>query len=134
MFPRGAATRRLKEGLQQIADSRPAVVKRAIDSLASVNHIDALRSSSARLPAVWALHRISGGRARAVVREFLSAEDPDVRAAAIHSVALWRDREALALLIEVLSQDDPTRRRLAATSSIINFIFLSALSRLFSAI
>ena len=97
-----------------LSDSRPAVVKRAIDALAKANNIDALRSSSARLSAVWALHRISGGRARAAVREFLSAEDPDVRAAAIHSVALWRDREALALLIEVLSQDDPTRRRLAA--------------------
>ena len=97
-----------------LSDPRPAVVKRAIDSLASVNHIDALRSSSARLPAVWALHRISGGRARAVVREFLSAEDPDVRAAAIHSVALWRDRDALRPLIKVFSQDDPSLRRLAA--------------------
>lgn len=97
-----------------LADSRPAVVKRAIDSLASANHIDALRSSPASVSAVWVLHRISGGRARAAVRNFLSAEEPDVRAAAIHSVALWRDREALARLIEILSQDDPQLRRLAA--------------------
>ena len=97
-----------------LSDSRPAVVKRAIDSLANVNHIDALRSSSARLSAVWTLHRIVGGQARAAVREFVSAEDPDVRAAAIHSVALWRDREALAPLIEALAQDDPLSRRLAA--------------------
>ena len=47
----------------------------------------------------------SGGQARAAVREFLLAEDPDVRAAAIHSVALWRDQEAAEPLIEVLSQD-----------------------------
>jgi putative membrane-bound dehydrogenase-like protein len=97
-----------------LADSRPAVVKRAIDSLASANNIDALRSSSASVSAVWVLHRISGGRARAAVRDFLSAEEPDVCAAAIHSVALWRDREALARLIEILSQDDPQLRRLAA--------------------
>jgi putative heme-binding domain-containing protein len=97
-----------------LSDPRPAVVKRAIDSLAIANNIDALRSSPARLPAVWTLHRISGHQARAAVREFLLAEDPDVRAAAIHSVALWRDREALTPLIEILSQDDPLLRRLAA--------------------
>ena len=97
-----------------LADSRPAVVKRAIDSLAKVNNIDALRSSPARLPAVWTLHRIADGRARAAVRESLLAKNPDVRAAAIHSVALWRDRKALNSLIEVYSKDDPLRRRLAA--------------------
>lgn len=97
-----------------LADSRPAVVKRAIDSLASANHLNALRSSPASVSAVWVLHRISGGRARSAVRDFLSAEEPDVCAAAIHSVALWRDREALAPLIEILSQDDPQLRRLAA--------------------
>jgi putative heme-binding domain-containing protein len=97
-----------------LSDQRPAVVQRAIDSLAGANHIDALRSSSARLPAVWALHRIPGGRSRAAVREFLFAEDPDVRAAAIHSVALWRDRDALAPLIKVFSLRDPLLRRLAA--------------------
>ena len=97
-----------------LSDSRPAVVKRAIDSLASSDNIDGLVSSPARLPAVWALHRISGERARAAVREFLFAEDPDVRAAAIHSVALWRDRDGLRPLIKVFSQDDPLRRRLAA--------------------
>lgn len=97
-----------------LSDARPAVVKRAIDSLASPNHIAALRSSPARLSAVWALHRISGGQARAAVRGFLLAEDSDVRAAAIHSVALWRDREAAGPLLDVLSQDDPLLRRLAA--------------------
>jgi len=97
-----------------LSDARPVVVKRAIDSLAIANHIDALRSSPARLPAVWSLHRISGGRARAAVRELLLADEPDVRAAAIHSVALWRDREALTPLVEILSQDDPLLRRLAA--------------------
>ena len=97
-----------------LSDQRPAVVKRAIDSLANANNIDALVSSSARLPAVWALHRIPGQRSRAAVRGFLFAEAPDVRAAAIHSVALWRDRDAFAPLIKIFSQDDPLLRRLAA--------------------
>ena len=70
--------------------------------------------ASARIPAVWSLHRIQSQRARGAVREFLNAENSDVRAAAIHSVALWRDRDALKPLIELLSHDDPQLRRLAA--------------------
>ncbi|MFK8111716.1 MAG: PVC-type heme-binding CxxCH protein [Rubripirellula sp.] len=97
-----------------LADQRPAVVKRAIDALAAENNIDALRSSPARIPAVWTLHRIPGSQARAAVREFLSGEAADVRAAAIHSIALWRDRDALKPLLEIFSQHDPLLRRLAA--------------------
>ncbi len=60
------------------------------------------------------MHRIPGSPARAAVREFLVGENFDARAAAIHSVALWRDRDALRPLIKVFSQDDPLLRRLAA--------------------
>ncbi len=97
-----------------LSDERPAVVKRAIDALATPNNIEALLTASARIPMVWALHRIPGQRARTAVRELLSAEDSDVRAAAIHSVALWRDRDALKPLIKLLSNDAPQLRRLAA--------------------
>ena len=97
-----------------LSDQRPAVVKRAIDSLATVKNIEALHSASARLPAVWTLHRIPGRRARSAVRGFLTQDDPDVCAAAIHSVALWRDRDALKPLTKVLLQSDPLLRRLAA--------------------
>ncbi len=97
-----------------LSDERPAVVKRAIDALATVDNIDALRTASPRLPVVWTLHRIPGQRARGAVRELLSAEASDVRAATIHSVALWRDRNALKPLIKLLSHDDPQLRRLAA--------------------
>lgn len=112
--PRGLKLDWSQPQVDWLSDARHAVVKRAIDGLANEDNIDALRESSARLPAVWALHRISGGRARAAVREFLFAQDPDVRAAAIHSVALWRDRAALGALIRVFSQDDPLLSRLAA--------------------
>lgn len=97
-----------------LSDKRPAVVKRTIDSLAKENKIEALRSADARIPAVWSLNRIHGKQPRAAVREFLNDEDSDVRAAAIHSVALWRDRDALKPLIELLSHNDPQLRRLAA--------------------
>ena len=97
-----------------LSDSRPAVVQRTIQSLASRDNIDALRSSTNRLEAVWSLNKISGERARAAIREFLFSEDSDVRAAAIHSVALWRDRHASQALIEVFSENDSSLRRLAA--------------------
>lgn len=97
-----------------LSDERPAVVERSIDALARVNNIEALRTASPCIPVVWTLNRIPGQRARDAVRELLSAEASDVRAAAIHSVALWRDRDALTPLTKVLSQDDPLLRRLAA--------------------
>lgn len=97
-----------------LSDKRPAVVKRSIDLLADDRRVDALRSSNALLPAVRALNRIAGAPARAAIREFLLAGDPDVCAAAVRSVALWRDRDALQPLIEVLSYGDPRLRRLAA--------------------
>jgi len=97
-----------------LSDKRPAVVKRATDALATPNNIEALRTASARVPMVWTLHRTPGQQARDVVRELLRAESSDVCAAAIHSVALWRDRDALRPLLELLSHDDPQLRRLAA--------------------
>lgn len=97
-----------------LSDQRPAVVKRAIDALANENNIAELRRASAKVPAVWTLNRIQGEPAREAVREFLSDEGSDVRAAAIHSVALWRDKDAVKPIIEILSDDDPQLQRLAA--------------------
>jgi putative membrane-bound dehydrogenase-like protein len=96
-----------------LSDSRPAVVQRAIHSLARPGNINTLRSSPDRLEAVWTLNRISGDDARTAIREFLFEEAPAVRAAAIQSVALWRDRDALTPLITVFSESDPFLRRLA---------------------
>ena len=97
-----------------LSDSRPAVVSRAIDALAKRENIDNLRQAKAKVPAIWALHRIPGERAREAIREFLSDGEPDVCAAAIHSMALWRDSKAVALLIGSLSEGDSQVRRLAA--------------------
>nr|WP_161501429.1 PVC-type heme-binding CxxCH protein [Rhodopirellula sp. SM50] len=112
--PRGLELDWSDPQVEWLADQRPAVVKRATDALASDANIDALRKATARVPAVWSLHRIPGEAARNAIREFLSADEPDVRAAAIHSVALWRDQAAAESLIKLLSDDDPRIRRLAA--------------------
>ena len=97
-----------------LSDERPSVVKRAVDVLARESNIDALSMVSARVQAVWSLHRIQNQRARGAVRKLLNAEDSDVRAASIHSVALWRDRDAMKPLLELLSHNDPQLRRQAA--------------------
>lgn len=112
--PRGRKLDWDRPRVSWLFDQRPAVVKRAIDALARVDNIDVLRSASPGIPIVWTLHRIPGRQARVAVRELLSADDSDVCAAAIHSAALWRDRDALKPLVELLSHQDPLLRRLAA--------------------
>jgi len=102
-----------KPQISWLSDGRPAVVKRAIDALAKADNFDALRTAKARIPALWALHRIPGQAARAVVREFLSEANPEVRAAALHSVGLWRDPAAVEPLIGLLG-GDARQSRLAA--------------------
>lgn len=97
-----------------LSDERPAVVKRAIETLANEKYVDSLRASSARIPAIWSLNRIQAPSARKAVREFLDDANPDVRAAAIHSVGLWRDSDALMPLIGLLATDDAQLQRLAA--------------------
>ncbi len=95
-------------------DSRPAVRSRAIRELARAEALPSLRDSlsegspAARLNAVWALTRIEGDAARDAVRAGLADETGDVRLAALHSVALHRDAEALDAAMGLL--DDPSAR------------------------
>jgi putative heme-binding domain-containing protein len=97
-----------------LSDDRPAVVKRAIEALADERHLGALRKAEARLPALWSIHRIPGQAARKAVREFLNDKDSDVRSAALHSVALRRDKGAAESLMKRLQEGEPQERRLAA--------------------
>ena len=112
--PRGLKLDWNRPQVSWLSDERPAVVQRAIDSLSTEKNIEVVRTISVRVPAVWTLHRISGQRARKAVRGFLNGENPDDCAAAIHSVALWRDRDAMKPLVKLLSHDDPQLCRLAA--------------------
>ena len=97
-----------------LSDERPAVVQRTVDALATEGNIEALTKADAAVPALWTLNRIPGPQARSAVRGFLSEDDSDTCAAAIHSTALWRDGDALQSLITLLAHKDPRLRRLAA--------------------
>ena len=112
--PRGLNLDWQNPDVEYLADSRPVVVRRAMDALAKAEHIEALRMAKAQLPATWSLHRIPGGVAREAVRERILSGSAKVRAAAIHSAGLWRDLDAVSSLIESLVSDDPQLRRLAA--------------------
>jgi N,N-dimethylformamidase len=112
--PRGLELNWAKPRVDWLSDVRPAVVKRAIEALARESDVNKLRAAKARVPALWALHRIPGKIAREAVRDFLRDEGSDVRMAAIHSTALWRDSGAVKPLIEILASDDARLRRLAA--------------------
>ncbi len=113
--------------IKLLGDSRPAVQRRAIEALAqAAGRGDGLaqlgdvalrhHSSGVRRNAVWTLARIDHRTARALVRDFLSDSDETVRQAAIHTLGLWRDGEAVPKLIEFLSAPSAHNRRAAAES------------------
>ena len=112
--PRGVSLDWSQPSVDWLSDERHEVVKRAMESLASGQRVEELKHAPAHIPAVWTLNRIAGEAARAAVREFLGADDADVRAAALHSVALWRDAGAVDAVITQLKSNDARERRLAA--------------------
>jgi putative membrane-bound dehydrogenase-like protein len=108
---------------------RPAVRRRAIELLgARKDAVPLLReklltsktsglttSSALRQDALWALTRIPGPKARQAVRQALVGPNGEaVVQAALHSVALWRDKEALPDLLEILNRPSLRNRRAAA--------------------
>jgi putative membrane-bound dehydrogenase-like protein len=115
-----------------LSDQRPAVRRRAVaeagkrgpaivPQLAQVLQSGS-SSSIQKLNAVWAATRIDSPAARAVVRSGLEAYpfrrglgDPagTVRQASLHSISLWRDREALPTLVNQLAAKglQPQNRR-----------------------
>ena len=108
---------------RQLADSRPVIQARAISELASRLNaaIAPLRSTvrdaasrQARINAIWCACRIDSQAARSVVR--LGLDDPDelVRQVAVHAVSVWRDKETLPRLTELLKSDSESLRRVAA--------------------
>lgn len=119
----GWATLDSAELVELLGDDRPVVRRQAIERLAKLHEeavpalqsiIESSANPSARLNAVWALSRIDHTDARTVVRVALSDRDNTVRQAALQAVSLSRDREAVPLLMELLSSDSHHNRRLAA--------------------
>ena len=128
--PRGLKLDWAKLGPAELArlldDPRPAVQHRAIRDLAKLDsaHVTAilrpLLSASktagelARLNSVWTLTRIETPEARALVRQSIDDPDASVRHAALHSVSLWKDREALPLVLKTLKSGSPQDMRASA--------------------
>ncbi|MHC4995058.1 MAG: PVC-type heme-binding CxxCH protein [Planctomycetota bacterium] len=112
--PRGLELDWSRPRVEWLGDARPYVARHAIDALAKENNIDALLGAEARIPALWALHRVPGPAARQAVRTFFNDPDAQVRSAAIYSAGLHRDAAAAPALIErLVSEEDHVRRRAA---------------------
>lgn len=111
--PRGMDLDWQNPATSYLSDKRPYVVRRAIEALAKKGNIEALQMAKAQIPALWALHRIPGGKARKAVRDYITHSDPDLSATAMHSVGLWRDPEAVSLLSQTLASDNPLLVRIA---------------------
>lgn len=104
-------------------DSRPAVRKRALVQLSKRNDgaatalsacLKEFSSPRSRANVVWALTRISSPQARAAVRTALADSADLVRHCAIQSIALWRDKEAARLLLDMLPAANPSVQRVIA--------------------
>lgn len=113
------------QGVALLEDGRPFVQDRAAQWLvdqgtASVMPLTELlrksASADARTRAVFALSRIGSPEALAGVRTGLRDPDPQVRVAAARGAGLAKDRQAVALLQELVRQDEPAVRRQAATA------------------
>ncbi|HEX7447236.1 MAG TPA: PVC-type heme-binding CxxCH protein, partial [Pirellulales bacterium] len=108
---------------ERIADARPAVQRRAMqefgkrgreERLALKSLIGKQRGARVERDAMWAASQFDDPAARAQVRSMLSAADEMVRQAAIHSVSVGRDADALPQLRELLVGDSLANRRAAA--------------------
>jgi putative membrane-bound dehydrogenase-like protein len=69
-----------------------------------------------RINGVWALTRMDDPSARSWVAGLLNDPDPSVRQAAVTSIGLHRDGQALARLEVMVRKDEPQIRREAATA------------------
>jgi putative membrane-bound dehydrogenase-like protein len=94
----------------------PALRRRAAETLVSrgVEAVKAMADQRAgslqiRRDQVWVATRIDHPSARAYVRRQLDDEDEIVRQAAINSISLWRDREAVPDLVKMLRGSLPNR-------------------------
>jgi putative membrane-bound dehydrogenase-like protein len=126
--PRGLNLAWNPKGMTALTDRldnpRPAVRKRAMEMLAAGGEkaLEALgrvlrdtgKTSMTRVNALWVATRIAHPDARALVRSVLNDQNETVCQAAGHSVALWRDQQALPELLRLLDSLSLPNRRVAA--------------------
>jgi putative membrane-bound dehydrogenase-like protein len=105
-----------------LADERPAVCKRAVETLAArgaaglvaLKDVRDALMPRARVAAVWTATRIDQPEARTFVRQSLADADETVRQAALHSISVWKDRQAVPVLLKLLKSPSVANRRAAA--------------------
>jgi len=115
-----------RELARLLDDPRPAVQRRAIRDLAKqesekatavlrplLNNLETGKELS-RLNSIWTLTRIDAPEARLLVRKSIDDSDASVRHAALHSVSLWKDREALSLVLKTLKSGSSHDMRASA--------------------
>jgi putative membrane-bound dehydrogenase-like protein len=111
------------ELVKLLDDQRPTVRHQAVEMLAQkgTEAIAALakairsgKTAEMRRNAIWSATRIDGVDARIAVRQALNDTDETTRQAALHSVSVRRDREAVPALIELLKSPSQHNRRAAA--------------------
>ena len=110
--------------VSRLADPRPAVWRRTIEALVRLGPdraVPALTGAIASHPSVdvrqralWTAMRLPLTAAGTAVRPALRDRDPRVQRVAVHGVGLWRDREAVPALNDLLVSADPHLRRVAA--------------------
>ncbi|MEI8020298.1 MAG: PVC-type heme-binding CxxCH protein, partial [Schlesneria sp.] len=109
------------ELVTRLGDKRPAVSSRAMQVLAKggvpalQELISAIYSPKEKLRrnVVWTLTRIDHPKARLAVRQAISDRDQSVRLAALSSLSLWKDKEALSALNKCLIDPSIAIRRAA---------------------
>ncbi len=75
---------------------------------------DVVDRHTAALARVWTLAQLTGKDARTLVRVALEDDDEVIRHAAIQIVSLNRDQQAAPRLVEILTDDSASNRRVAA--------------------
>ncbi|HLV02670.1 MAG TPA: HEAT repeat domain-containing protein [Acidobacteriota bacterium] len=124
-----------RELVNLLGDSRPKVRDRsvaqlvrigtsAVSDLVATLEKDGQRSPGEALPAevrrnaLWALSRIGTPEAKAAIREALKDKDFGVRYAAVHSVGVERDQDALSTLQQIVVDGEDARLRLKAAEGL----------------
>jgi putative heme-binding domain-containing protein len=109
----------------RLKDARPAVVRRAIAENARIEGPgvvsdlarlwqDGSASVEVKLNVIRALTAVTNSTARVMMGTFLGDKNDTVRAAALQSISLWRDRSFTNLLHRVLADPNPHIQRVAA--------------------
>jgi putative membrane-bound dehydrogenase-like protein len=123
--PRGLkldwAKMKLPELVQLCRDTRAAVRCRAIETLTKAENSDPVGAIAGdlwqdqpietRLHTVWTLTRMGDDpEARGFVRGALNDTDPNVRRVAIHAMSVWRDRNDVTTLMQIVQHGTSGRR------------------------